>query len=121
MAELSPGVRWDDSWEEAIGFVGKEVSDWRGGPRSGVEVVARGQLRPIGCNRGSELLRICSISFQVQVEGDFHSEAIMSQPTCLLLLFFAMPHNTWDLSALARGSEPSSPLDHPGDPGLGRF
>ena len=99
MAELSPGVRWDDSWEEAIGFVGKEVSGWGGGPRSGVEVEARGQLRPIGCNRGSELLRICSISFQVQVEGDFHPEAIMSQPTCLLLLFSAMPHNMWDLSS----------------------
>ena len=24
MAELSPGVRWDDRGEEAIGFVGKE-------------------------------------------------------------------------------------------------
>ena len=39
MAELSPGVRWDDRGEEAIGFVGKEErrGEWRGGAGGGEE------------------------------------------------------------------------------------
>ena len=125
--QAQSGARWGDSWEGAIGFVGKEVSGWRAGPRPGVEAEVRGQLRPIGWEGGSELLKIRSISFQVQGEGDFHSVNIMSQPTCLLFLF-ATPHSTWDLSspnrervrALSSGREEPSPLDYQGNPGPGR-
>lgn len=59
--------RGEESGEEVL------EEERRGGPRSGVEADARGQLRPVGCDRGLELLKICSISFQAQVEGDFHS------------------------------------------------
>ena len=89
-----------------------------------MEAEVRRQLRPIGWEGGSELLKIRSISFQVQGEGDFHSVNIMSQPTCLLFPF-AMPHSMWDLSspnrervcALGSGREEPSPLDYQGNPG----
>ena len=53
MAELSPGVRWDDRGEEAIGFVGKEErrGEWRGGAGGGEE--RRSEVRGGGRRQGA--------------------------------------------------------------------